>query len=601
MLLALGAAWGPAVQAQTSVSAFVNRNVIGADETVTLTVEVTGPLDQIGRIDPPDTRGLTLLQQTPQRSAQSVTINGRTTQQLVLRWTFRPFREGEAQIGGVSVNVAGQRYQTNAITVQVEAQGRSGQRRAPPTAGPAPRPPVSQGRDVFIRAEPSARAVVPGEQVVVDFVLYYNRFAQPRATRIVGAWDTPGFWREELELPTSATTPRTVTLGGQTYESVPIKRVALFPTRAGPDTLRLGALPFEVDVVRRERVGRDNPFYNPFARRFERVRVESPSVPLRVRALPPGPPASFSGAAGQFGLAMEVDQDAASAGEGIEVEVTLTGDGNLATLEAPELQVPPSFQVYPPRSFVSANRRAAPLRGRKTFVFTVVPEAGGAFEIGPIVWTYYDTQAGRYRTLRAPAATVNVVGPAAPRAEATPAARPSLAPDVPAGLLPAGGWRSVDAPLARFPWEGAGVSLVALLALAALAVRQRTGWGRDEDALRRKRAPREAARRLQAAAALSGAAFYREVETTLRAFLEDRHSLRTHGLDRSSLQRALEAFSPESRAETVALLARCEDARYLPGGADDPDACAEVRRRADALLKALEDLPSEPEAVPADA
>ena len=581
------------VVAQTTVHAFVDQTTMGADEVLTYTVQITGDFRDIGQVVPPETRGLTAVQTNPVQHWDVTARGGVMRQQLALQWQYRPLGTGTAYIGETTLRLDGREVTTDPIAVTVVSRA---QRAGPAwNSGGAPRPDVPSGApDLFIRAEPSATAAFVGEQVTVEYVLYFETGVHPRNSRIVTAWDADGFWREDLEID-RFTGSQTVVLDGRRFEAIPIKRVALFPTRAG--RLTVDSLGIEVDVLRAARTGPSrSPLYLPFSSRFDRETINAPAVTIEVSALPPGAPPSFSGAVGSFELAVRPPQREAEVGEAVRVAATVAGRGNIATLEAPSWSAPAQFEQYPVRESRRIDRHAEHLRGEKTFTYTLVPRSGGASVLPPVAWSYFDPDAEEYRTLRSDSLRLRVIGPAAPLAEAAPDADALLGPRAEAAWRP----RRSPAPFYAVPWVWAGLALPAL-ALLALVLTRRRGPDADSAYVRSLRAFPAAERGLKEADALRGAgrtrAFYTALEHTLRTFLADRLATPTRGLARPELDALLarRSVSAPTRAAVLALLRESDAATYAPHpGTPPPDTTA----RAGRLMAAVDAEADSPE-VPA--
>ena len=398
---ALAVAVASAAAAQ-SASAVVSASRVVVGQTVTYTLTLGGGRGE--SVGPPLASGALRLRSQFPVSDATTSFNGRT--ERTLTWAYEAVRPGTGRIGRFRARVAGQPVVVDGISVTVE--------RGPPTrAAPPPsaRPGSGVRGDLFARAEPSRRTAYVGEQVVVGYELYFEPEIQPRQTAPVGTWDAPGAWREEMDV--ASTYPRPVTVGGQPYDAVTIRRIALFPTRAG--TLDLAPMQFTVDLLRVDRQPSADPFapfFSPFTSRYEDRDVTAASVSIDVRPLPAGAPPSFSGAVGQFEVSTTVDQREIDVGEAVRVQVSIRGDGNTATLTAPEIAAPAGFDAYDPREEREVFRGAEPLRGVKTFTYTLVPQGGGRFEIPAAPWTYFDPAEGRYVTVQTEPVEVVVQGDA---------------------------------------------------------------------------------------------------------------------------------------------------------------------------------------------
>ena len=592
----------PAVRAQISVYAFVDKTTMGEAETLLFTIEAKGDFRDLNRITAPSTRGLTAVQTSPVQSWSVTTLGSTTRQQLTLQWQYRPIGTGTAYLGAATLRIDGRDYTTDPIVVSVVSQS---SRPAPPTWVPSPkgspRPDLAADAppsDIFIRAEPATASVYLGEQVVIDYVLYFDPNVLPRNSRIASAWDADGFWREELELDRYGGT-RTVNVGGRTFEAAAIKRMAVFPTRTG--RLQVDSLDVEIDVLRATRLGPPGSprsfIYNSFGSRFERETLTAPSVTVEVQPLPPGAPPSFGGAVGQFGLAVEADRDQVEAGEPVRVTATLSGRGNLATLEAPGWETPPSLERYPARASEQIDRHGERLRGRKAFTYTLVPRYGGAVTLPPVTWSYFDPGPGEYRTLRSDSLHLRVIGPAAPLAEAGP---PTADPNALVVPTEAAAWQrqGTPAPFYARPWVWVGFALPALALLGLAVVRRRRDQDEDSPYARSLRAFPEAERGLRDAAAHLEAgeprAFYAGLDRTLRLFLTARLGTGTVGLALPALDALLteRGVEPETRADVVRLLRESEAAQFAPYPArpatDTPERAARLMADVDAQAASLD-------------
>jgi len=191
---------------------------------------------------------------------------------------------------------------------------------------------------------------------------------------------------------------------GQVYE------VRTFRTEAR--ALNSGELPLQPVlraqvVVRRGRRSRDWPFGpdllddffagTPWDRSERRsVTLSAAPVTLIVRPLPTeGRPESFSGAVGACSWDVDVRPTELAAGEPVTITMTIRGDANLDTVQAPNLNLGPEFRVYEPRLVPRPGRDER----ERVFEQIVIPRDESAREIPPIAFSYFDPEAGAYREL----------------------------------------------------------------------------------------------------------------------------------------------------------------------------------------------------------
>ncbi len=569
LLLAALAACAPARPAAAqpvSVRANVDAETIGRQDEVIYSIEVSG--ERFGTVQTPEaprTQGLTLVQPYPSTQRTASLTNGVMKQALLFRWRYRPLREGTARIESATIKIGGETHTTDPIEVRVVAQSTSPGRRTPPAgrggAVPEESSAVSQ-RDIFIEATPSKTVAYQNEAVVVQYRLFFRLGFQFRQLRLADSWDAVGFWREEMDVDSNPI-PETVTRDGERYQSIVLKRVALFATRSG--TLSVDPLSVEADLYAPRR-SRD-PFGMWGGRgALETVRIVSPPLRLRIQPLPEGAPESFSGAVGRFRLNAFYDRTALEVGESTTLRVTISGSGNLSTLTPPDLQPPGAVEVYTPTSTADVSRSPSGVSGSRTFDYVLVPHANGSFEVPPVRFTFFDPQQRRYETLSSDGVTLIVTGEAPAGSDALPA-------DGIAGLITTPGrWVQVQPVLLhRQAWPYMLLAFP-MLALAALAVvRRRHRRLAADSVLARSRAAHPLARKhLRAATGClekgDARAFYDAIERALLGFVGARFNVAERGLTRQALGDRLAAVNvPETTtARLFSLLERCDRVRFAP-------------------------------------
>ena len=557
-------------RAQSSETVRITAEADPADatvgETVRYTVRVDGaPATVVQTPDPPSTTHLELQQRTPRTRQIRASRGGRLRQGVVFSWRLRPRQQGPARIQPLTVVVYGEEYTTAPIRLQVSP--RSGQPDAPTLTRPegASVGQSPDARDLFIRARATDDQVYQNEQVIVEYSLFYRPGIRLRHSRLAGSWDAPGFWREELNVA-SRPTPQRRRANGQAYETVVLKRVALFPTR--PGSLQIDPLRIETEAQGTMRIRDDGPSLRG---RFSPVQLASEGLSLNARPLPEGAPPAFDGAVGQFAMTVDAAPDSVSVGEPVTLTVKVEGEGNLATLSPPSVDSPSGVEVYEPTVETNIERNESRMRGTKTFTYTLVPQSSGLHDLPPVVFAYLAPDAGRYETLRAAPPALRVSGEAAPRAVGrTGDGLPVDDVAEPMGADGAQWVRTNQRPLYRNPWAYLALLLPVIGGGVGAAYRR---WRHDggvspENEVstldREKDRLHEARRRLREDA---DAAFYDAVGRGLRAFLAER--LGRNGptdVPRSVLDRHLSRHDVPADLQDALydVLGRCDEAQYAP-------------------------------------
>ena len=429
---------------------------VGTAGRITYTIRVEGaPRSTIRTPEPPATTNLVLQEATPVTQQNLSFDEGEMQRSVTFRWRYEPMRTGTARIRGTTVTVRGASYTTDEIRIEVVPQAQRPDAAPRGHAGaPSPSPDPEDDRTdagplrpraLFIEASATSDRVYQNEQVGVAYRLFFRPGVRLRRSRLADAWDATGFWREELDVA-SRPTPRTRQKYGRSYQTVALKRVALFPTR--PGTLRVDPLRIETEVQGLRRHGDGGPVRSA----FEPLTLASRALKIAVEPLPEGAPPAFDGAVGQFDVRGAVEADSVAVGDAVRLSVQVQGSGNLTTIGPPQRPSLPAFEVYDPTVEMEVDRQGRALKGLKTFTYTLVPRSPGTHEIPPFTFAYFDPEAGQYVTRRTAARTLRVTG-SATMASAGRTGAGFPVNDV-AGLMDAPDtWHRTDpVPLYRWPW-----------------------------------------------------------------------------------------------------------------------------------------------------
>ena len=586
LLIALGSV-GTAVYAQdVSVQASVSETTIGTEEAVTYRIQVEGvSANEVNPPRAPEASGLSLIRSNPSTQQSVSIVNGRMTQSMSYEWAFRPDGEGNAQIGQTEVTVKGTTYNTQPIAISVVPQAQRPQRQtrrrntfdpfgtfrrqpATPSANEPAAPQIGKN-DIFIRALPSARKVVRNQQVNIEYHLYFREGMQLRQSRLADSWDAEGFWREELDVQRRPV-PKTVVQNGLRYNTIILKRVAVFPTHTGD--LTIDPLKIEAEAyIPNSNLDPFDQFFS-FRPRYEPVEVASPSVKIEVSPIPEDVPDSFTGAVGTFQLEARVDRDAIEVGEPVQLELEISGTGNIATVDIPELDPPGVFEKYDPQVKTSIDRSGNRIRGSKTLTYVLVPRSNGTFQLPEMEMSFYNPARSRFETIRPRPSAVKVTGtPTSPVATLRTAS--GLPVDDIAGLLavPAR-WKRVSvSALHERAWVYALI-VIPLLVLGGFVVQHKYNLklAGDVKFARGKRAHPVARKHLKQAEILlaqrDARAFYQEIERALLSFVGNRLNVAETGMTYQKIDMLLaqKNVNPEIRAQLIRLLEECDRVRFAP-------------------------------------
>ncbi len=453
------------------------------------------------------------------------------------RATLEPLRAGTLEIPGPTAVVGKERLTHPPLRLTVgdappsrPRPGRPAPDEEEEAAGPIDRPGSMSWkgweRDLGLRVRLDRREAFVGEQVTATLEV-----VSPVAVVGLDAYRPPsldGFWAEDLRAKQAARVER---IGGVPMRVVLLRKLALFPTRAGTLTIE----PFELDL-RVQIASRDPLGLFPEVRRAKR---RSKPMPIRVKPLPPGAPPGFeAGNVGEWSLSREVGENAPAAGQPFAVKVVARGAGNLRALALPPLAALPGLRAFDPGVSDEPKPRGDRFGGSRTVETLVALERPGAFTFREVEWPWFDPRSGTYQVARLPELTVSA-GPAAPVARAPAADVAALAGQL-RPLRTEGTPEPRGSPAWKSPLFAAAVAAPPLLVAAlALWLRARGALARGEGERRRRRAGRVAVRRLREARRRlereDPSGFHDAVARALQSYAADRLGEPVAGLTREGL------------------------------------------------------------------
>lgn len=387
--------------ADLDFTASVDRTQLSLSETFTLTLQIQGSVASVPSPKLPDLSGFRILS-GPNESSTFQFINGRYSYTKTLTFVLKPEKEGTLTIGPAELTHGGKIYRTEPITLQVGAGGNPPVGKFVPTV-PEPQKKVAPGEppEVFVQVSADKTQAYQNEQIVLTYTIYTR--VSVNAYEISKLPSTPGFWTEEFQLPPQPEV-RDVVFSGRHYRAAVVRRVALFPTRSGElvvDPLEITCQVQMEDRQRRTRDPFDMLFDSPFMRyRTEERYIQTDPLTLKVTPLPQeGRPANFSGAVGNFNLAVSLDRQQVKTNEALSMSVRFRGTGNVKMLPQPDFKAPPDFESYDPKQSIQVDKTGDRISGSKAYEYVLIPRFAGQQRIPPITFNYFDPAAKSYRTL----------------------------------------------------------------------------------------------------------------------------------------------------------------------------------------------------------
>jgi len=395
------------VQAQEiKLNASVDRTTVGVGDHFTYQLEVSGAAKNLPEPELPDFANFDVLS-GPNVSSSFQIVNFDVSSSKTYSFILSPQQVGKIEIPPASIEYKGKKYQSDNIVITVVKAGQQPPQNQPQNQGSQAQD-VDLSQSLFLRAVPSKTSVFVNEQVNVSYKIYFR--VNIRSPEFIELPETVGFWVEEY--PIKGDIPVTQeTINGVQYRVGEIKKMALFPTKAGKLEITPMQLRVHVQVQRQRRDPLnvfDDFFDSPFGRMVAKELVSN-KITIRAKPLPEeGKPAGFSGLVGDFRMQDELDKANVPSNEAISLKLKISGTGNLKVIDNIPLEAPPSFELFEPKISDNVNRSGTYLNESKDLEFIMIPRVPGDFTIKPVRVSFFDPFEKHYKTMSSKAHQVTV-------------------------------------------------------------------------------------------------------------------------------------------------------------------------------------------------
>lgn len=352
-----------------------------------------------------------------QRSMQI--INGSVTHSHTISHTFILVGNtpGTYTIAPASIMVKNQKYTSQSVTIKVlppdqqsavSSSNANANTRSYYNTNNSSQSDLS-AKQIFVRQSISKTNIYEQEAVLVSYKLYSRvDIAQIGNAKFPEFKD---FYVQEINLDPNRPW-QMEHYDGLNYNTIVLKQYLLFPQRTGE--IKLDATAVEAVVRIPNNTRSNNPFAD-FFNTYQEVKKELkvPATKLKVKALPKGAPAGFSGAVGQFQLRSEISTQKANVNDAITLKLHLSGKGNLKLAKVPQVSFPADFDTYDPKNDNNIKVGVAGVSGSKTVEYVAIPRFGGTFTIPAAKFVYFDPIDEKYKTLTTQSYNLTITGSAA--------------------------------------------------------------------------------------------------------------------------------------------------------------------------------------------
>lgn len=375
---------------QFSIEAYVNQTNISTDDYIKFTIKSNERIG-LSKLSFKDF----IIRQGPftSSSSQTTIINGKFEHVKEYSSTFilSPKQHGELVIESIQATYDDETYKTKPITITV-SKGKTN--KVVPSTSPST---SNQNNSKFF-----ARLITPKKQLYLgeNILLEYKIYASTYHIRNLEITDyelpmSNDIWTELLEPKNNQWKEQIEVINGVQYRVFTLKKEIISPQKTGEITIT----PFEVKTL----VNRD--FFN----RGQQKKLKSNALNLKVKPLPPNPPPSFNGQVGRnYKLKVDIKKTELNVDDPLDINIEISGNGNLKQLELPNLNLPQDLEKYPEEIKSNIKVNINGISGKKKLHQLVIPRFHGSYDIPSVSFTYFDLNKKKYKTLYHPNTTIQV-------------------------------------------------------------------------------------------------------------------------------------------------------------------------------------------------
>lgn len=370
----------------------LSKNSLGVNEKL----QVSFTMNQDGdNFEAPGFEGFRVIG-GPFQSTNYSWINGVKSFNKSYTYVLQPTRQGTVTIGSASIEFNDEVYKTVPVKVTVT--------KAVELPKDPNSPDYKAGEGVHLVAEVSKSNPYLNEPVTIVYKLYFD----PRfVIRNVQEVDNPkynGFWSQHIDIAKLEAVPGTY--NGQDYAMVMWRKVILYPQETGVKPIEPLSINLDIDVPTKKRMG----FFEQTVYASTTKTVSAGAKSITVKPLPEnGKPESFTGAVGKFDFKVTPSKTALKNGESLDLDISVSGTGNLKLFTLPKPEFPSAFEVFEPEHQEKVDTPLTGMNGKISDKYTLIPQYKGKYTLKPLEFSYFDLATSTYKTITSEEVTIDVL------------------------------------------------------------------------------------------------------------------------------------------------------------------------------------------------
>jgi hypothetical protein len=353
-------------------------------------------------------------------SSSTNIVNGQVSSSQSVTQTYLPTREGTFKLPPFRMSINDTQVNSSGTTITVGPAKQDSRSRSPfdfddPFDNFFDRDRQAQEfvdvRDeAFLALSTNKDMVYLGEGFTTTLAFYVSEKNQAplqfydlgkQLTEILKEIRPPNAWEENFNIENINGKP--VSIGGENYTQYKIYQATFYPLNE--ETIRFPKVGLKMIKYK---VAKNPSFFGRRRQEDFKTFYNQPKQVV-VKDLPPHP-LKETVAVGNYRLEEQIGKEDITTGNSFSYTFKIVGEGNISSIEKPQVLEDDNFDVYAPSIEQNISRRNHRVRGSKAFSYFTVPNEPGQFELGDYFqWIYFNPEAEAYDTLRSDI-TIDVSG-----------------------------------------------------------------------------------------------------------------------------------------------------------------------------------------------
>lgn len=380
-------------QGKISISANVDKSSLVLGDYLEYRIEISGTSRfNSNNIQLPSIPNFQRMNNAAHTSRSTSIVNGRMSEKTILTYYLKPQKVGRLIIPNFKLKIDNVEYNLNAIPISVNKSASN----------------AKEVKYVFIKQTVNTTKPYQYQEITVKYLLYVHPQVGVDNISLANSPSNTGVWKESYDNDNAQQLP-SENVDGLQYKVYLISKEAMFPTIAGPLTINAPEFKVSINRIDRHNSSRRNSIFELFgsSRVRENLTIKSNEYKIDVQEIkaPDGKDIDF---AGNLKLDVDVSKTVVETNDAINLTITLTGTGNIQSLDLSDFYISPDIEKYEPNLRTKINKDGNRINGFKKIEYALVPRVAGSHKIGPFEYSYWDISKNKAVTLRKEAIEIKV-------------------------------------------------------------------------------------------------------------------------------------------------------------------------------------------------